>query len=201
MPKKKNSKSFIKKYLDVLNKFGVLPPFHFTDDEKKIIKGLERDGAAEFLDFCDRYNLKPGKAKKAIKRLVEMGAVEFEDDVVSITPIAVKYLHTTKKERKSAKKFHKFIDALSEKELDEFMKLVSAFVVDPEAAVAELDILEGKGIPVKEAKEEASEPATAKPKKAPRASAAKTPAAKKKVTPAKKAAKHKTEEKPDGEEI
>ena len=202
MPKKKDTKSFIKKYLDVLNKFGVLPPFHFTDEEKKIIKGLERDGATEFLDFCDRYNLKPGKAKKTIKKLAEIGAVEFEDDIVNITPVAVRYLHTTKKERKSAKKFCKFIDALSEKELDEFMKLVSAFVVDPEAAAAELDVLEGKEPPVEEAKEVApAEPAPAKPKRAPRAPAAKKPAAKKKATPAKKAVKHKEEEKPDGEEI
>ena len=195
MPKKKNTKSFRKKYLEVLNKFGVLPPFHFDDDEKKVVKGLERDGSATFLDFCDRFDLKPGKAKKVIKSLVQKGAVEFEDDVVTITPAAVKYLHTTKKERKNAKKFHKFIDALSEKELDEFMKLVSAFLVNPAEASASLDILEGIKRPKPEKK------ASAKPKKASRAPAKEKPASKKKVTPAKPAEEHKEEEKPDGEEI
>lgn len=135
MPKKENSKAYNARYMAVLNKFGVLPSFHFTDLEKDIVKGLEETGEIGFLDFCDHFDIKPEKGKKVIKELVKKHAINFENDLISITPIAIKYLHSTKKERKSYKKFRKFVNALNEKDLQEFMGLVDSFVVNPDAPI------------------------------------------------------------------
>lgn len=179
MSKKKVSKSFAHKYLAVLNKFGVVPNFDFEDHEKKIVKSLGKDGVIDFLDFCDRYDLKPGKAKKVIDSLVAKGAIEFQNDEISLTPSCVAYLHTTKKQRKSAKKFRKFVDALSEKDLDEFMKLVSAFEVNPDAEEAPAE----EPAPVEETPVEESKPEEEpKPKKAPTKRKATSKAKKPKLT-------------------
>ena len=157
MPKKDNSKIYSAKYMAVLNKFGVLPSFHFTDFEKEIVKDLEESGETEFLDFCDRYDLKPEKAKKVVKELVKKYAITFENDLINLTPIAIKYLHSTKKERKSYKKFRKFVNALNEKDLDEFMGLVDAFVVNPDAPEKEEEEEIPAPIAAEEVKEEAVE--------------------------------------------
>lgn len=140
MPKthnKAHDKAHMEKYVAALNKFGLLPPFDFTKKEKKLVKVLERDGEQDFLSLCDQLDLKPEKGHKIVTRLVDKGAVTFQNEIVTLTLSALNYLHTEKTERKSAKKFYKFVDTLSTKELEEFMKLVSSFEVNPNAPAPE----------------------------------------------------------------
>ena len=203
MPKKENSKAYNARYMAVLNKFGVLPSFHFTDLEKDIVKGLEETGEIGFLDFCDHFDIKPEKGKKVIKELVKKHAINFENDLISITPIAIKYLHSTKKERKSYKKFRKFVNALNEKDLQEFMGLVDSFVVNPDAPIEpeeapSIEEAKPEEVPVEEPKpaEEPKEEAPAEePKAAPKAPRRRTTRKK----PAPKAEEPKPEEGPEEE--
>ena len=173
MPKEKTSKSEMRKYMLVLDKFGLQAPFEFGKKEKKIVKALEENGSMDFLTLCDGFDMKPEKALKHVDSLVQKGAVEFKDDVVSLTLPALNYLHAKKKLRKSAKKFYRFLDALNEKELDEFMKLVDTFKVMPEEPTVEIEM---------EAKQEEEAPA---PKPAPR-----------KVTPRKRTTRKRSTAKP-----
>ena len=131
MQEKKQSKSYLDKYFAVLNKFGVTPNFKFSDEEKEIIKYIDENTSVTFLTFYDKYDLKPSEAKEIIDGLIKKGAVCLQDDNIMLTNEAIKYIHTSKEQRKSEKKFRKFIDALTEKDLDEFMKLVESFVVKP----------------------------------------------------------------------
>lgn len=132
MPKNK-SKSAMKKYVKVLDKFGFLPPFEFTKKEKKIVKYLADHGATAPQDLDDVLDFKPGKAEKLVERLIQKGALEADPSgMVSLTLTATNYLHSKKTIKKSAKKFCKFVEAMNEKELDEFMSLVSSFKVAPE---------------------------------------------------------------------
>ena len=142
MPKEKTSKSEMRKYMLVLDKFGLQAPFEFGKKEKTIVKALEENGSMDFLTLCDGFDMKPEKALKHVDSLVQKGAVEFKDDVVSLTLPALNYLHAKKKLRKSAKKFYRFLDALNEKELDEFMKLVDTFKVMPEEPTVEIEMEE-----------------------------------------------------------
>jgi len=133
MTKKQHSKTYLEKYFAVLNKFGVSPNFKFDDNEKEIIKYLDEVTSVPFLMFCDKYDLRPSEAKEIIDALIKKGALKMEEDKISLTNEVIKYLHTSKEQRKSEKKFRKFIDALNEKDLDEFMKLVETFVIQPPA--------------------------------------------------------------------
>lgn len=132
MTQKKKSKSYIEKYFAVLNKFGVTPNFKFSDIEKDIIKYIDEENNVSTLTFYDKYDLKPSEAKEILDELEEKGAVKVVDGTITLTTEAIKYIHTSKEQRKSEKKFRKFVDALNEKDLDEFMKLVESFVVKPE---------------------------------------------------------------------
>ncbi|MCR5079005.1 MAG: hypothetical protein K6B65_03685 [Bacilli bacterium] len=133
MPKKKKGKLYRQKYFEVFRRFGITPNFKFDDLEKDIVKKIDELASIEFFDFCDYFDLKPSNAKKVIATLVEKGAVNYSDSKLTLTPETIKYLHSTKEQRKSEKKFRKFVDCLDEQGLDEFMKLVDSFVIDPNA--------------------------------------------------------------------
>lgn len=193
MPKNKKPSE---KYVRILDKFGLLPQFDFTKKERKIVKYLGKVGPKDILDIGDALDYKPEKVRKLVDRLVGKGAVVENGNVVELTPIALQYISTIKHEKKSAKTFYRFVDTLSEKELDEFMKLVSSFKVAPkEAPIEEIkEILEEP----KEAPELEKKPAPKKP--APRKRPARKPAAKKpapRKKPAPKAKPVKEEPKPE----
>ena len=132
MPKKKN-KNTMKKYVKVLDKFGLLPPFEFSKKEKKIVKYLSNNGATDALTLGEMLDLKPDKTNILVDELIQKGAIERDTSgLLSLTLTATNYLHSKKTIKKSAKKFCKFVDAMDEKELDEFMNLVNHFEVAPE---------------------------------------------------------------------
>ena len=141
MPKNKKPSE---KYVRILDKFGLLPQFDFTKKERKIVKYLGKVGPKDLLDIGDALDYKPEKVRKLVDRLIGKGAVIENGNVVELTPIALQYITTIKHEKKSAKTFYRFVDTLSEKELDEFMKLISSFKVAPkEAPIEEIkEILE-----------------------------------------------------------
>ena len=181
MPKNKKPSE---KYVRILDKFGLLPQFDFTKKERKIVKYLGKVGPKDLLDIGDALDYKPEKVRKLVDRLIAKGAVIENGNVVELTPIALQYITTIKHEKKSAKTFYRFVDTLSEKELDEFMKLVSSFKVAPkEAPIEEIkEILEEP----KETPKEEKKPAPKKPaprKRPSRKPAAKKPAPRKKPAP------------------
>ena len=123
MPKNKE-KAISKKYVETLEKFGLLPNFDFTKKEKKVVKALANAGDMDYLALGDVCDLKPEKTKKIVARLEKKGAVKVEGEMIHLSALATRYLHAKKKTRKSTEKFYSFIDTLSEKELDDFLKLV-----------------------------------------------------------------------------
>jgi len=132
----KSEKAISQKYMQILEKFGLLPNFEFTKKEKKVVKLLAQNGDMDLLSIGDALDMKPEKVTKVAAHLVEKGAASLENDLLRLSPLCLRYLHAKKNIRKSAKKFYRFIDALSEKEMDEFMKLVYSFeVVPPQEAV------------------------------------------------------------------
>lgn len=188
MPKNKKPSE---KYVRILDKFGLLPQFDFTKKERKIVKYLGKVGPKDPLDIGDALDYKPEKVRKLIDRLVGKGAVVENGNLVELTPIALQYISTIKHEKKSAKTFYRFVDTLSEKELDEFMKLVSSFKVAPKEAPIE---------EIKEILEEPKEAPKQKEKPAPRKRPARKPVARKpapRKKPAPKAKPIKEEPKPE----
>lgn len=183
MPKNKKPSE---KYVRILDKFGLLPQFDFTKKERKIVKYLGKVGPKDILDIGDALDYKPEKVRKLVDRLVGKGAVVENGNVVELTPIALQYITTIKHEKKSAKTFYRFVDTLSEKELDEFMKLVSSFKVAPKEAPIE---------EIKEILEEPKEAPKQEEKPAPKKRPARKPAPRKK--PAPKAKPVKEEPKPE----
>ena len=140
MPKKKN-KNTMKKYVKVLDKFGLLPPFEFSKKEKKIVKYLSNNGATDALTLGEMLDLKPDKTNLLVEELIQKGAIERDTSgLLALTLTATNYLHSKKTIKKSAKKFCKFVDAMDEKELDEFMNLVNHFEVAPEVPPIEEEI-------------------------------------------------------------
>lgn len=131
MSKSNKTQAPSQKYVEVLERFGLLPKFDFTKKEKKIVKYLKECGSSDLIAMADALDMKPAKVKKILARLVDKGAVEVILEEVRLTSLALRYVHAKKEERKSAKKFYKFVDALSEKELDDFMSLVSSFKISP----------------------------------------------------------------------
>ena len=150
------------KYVRILDKFGLLPQFDFTKKERKIVKYLAKNGDADILTIGDHFDYKPEKTRKLVDRLLAKGAVTESEQKIALTPIALQYIHTIQEEKKSAKKFYQFVDALSEKELDEFMNLVCSFKVAPKAEEQEAPKEEEKPAPRKRGRKPK---AAAEPKK------------------------------------
>lgn len=172
MPKQKQkqkNKALSKKYVEVLEKFGLLPDFDFSDKEKKVVKALASGGDMDLLSLGDACQFKPEKIRKVCNKLLKKGAIVEEGDIIRLSPLAIRYLHAKKKIRKSAKKFYRFMDTLTEKELDEFMKLVRSFEILPEAAtgIEGLELLKKGASKAEPAKEEPKEEAKEEPKEVP----------------------------------
>ena len=217
MPKQKN-KALNKKYVEVLEKFGLLPDFDLSKKEKKVVKTLAKGGDMDLLALGDACAFKPEKTRKVCDKLLKKGAIVEEGDFVRLSPLALRYLHAKKKIGKSSKKFYRFMDTLTEKELDEFMKLVRSFEIQPEKfpGLEGLDLTKEateeapkEETPAEETKEEirAEETKEEEPKEAPLpeepAAEAKKPAPRRRVSTRKKPAPKKepepTEEKKEGE--
>ena len=163
MPKQKD-KALNKKYVEVLEKFGLLPEFDFSKKEKAVVKALAKAGDMDILALGEACQFKPEKTRKVCDKLLKKGAIVEEGDLIRLSPLAMRYLHAKKKIRKSAKKFYRFMDTLTEKELDEFMKLVRSFKIQPETApcLEGLELLKAAGIELPE--EPKAEPAPEEPK-------------------------------------
>ena len=212
MPKQKQkqkNKALSKKYVEVLEKFGLLPDFDFSDKEKKVVKALASGGDMDLLSLGDACEFKPEKIRKVCSKLLKKGAIVEEGDIIRLSPLAIRYLHAKKKIRKSAKKFYRFMDTLTEKELDEFMKLVRSFEILPETAtgIEGLELLKEGACKEEPAKEEApapEEPKVIEPKEEPKPVEAPKPAPKRRAPQRRKPAAPKKvepkEEKKEGED-
>lgn len=189
------------KYIRILDKFNLPADFDFTKKEKKILKYLDKNGEQDILALGDALDFKPGKTRKLVKRLVKMGAANVDGNLVSVSAVALHYLHSEKQERKSSERFYRFLDTLTEKELDEFLTLVSSFEIVPGTLE---EVLAGANKEEEKAEEAKPEEPKEEPVKKPaprRRAPAKKPAvegeakpAAKKRTPRKPAAKKPEEE-------
>ena len=78
MPKQKQkqkNKALSKKYVEVLEKFGLLPDFDFSDKEKKVVKALASGGDMDLLSLGDACEFKPEKIRKVCSKLLKKGAI------------------------------------------------------------------------------------------------------------------------------
>lgn len=117
------------KYYAVLKKFHLAPDFKLNDYEKEIVKFIDKAATSNSYDLADEFDLRPSEVKELVDGLVEKGVLKLEENVISLTDAALQYVHASKEERKTEKKFRKFLDTLDEKDLDKFLNLVDSFVV------------------------------------------------------------------------
>ena len=82
--------------------------------------------------------------EKYLTDLEDQGLVEYMDAAgkVYLTDLACRYLEESGKDTKSQRKFRKFIECLSEEELDEFVKLADSFEIDETLLPAEEEAAE-----------------------------------------------------------
>ena len=120
------------KLLGVLQKFGMGPALDLSGLEKDIMDVISQIEDAGFYDLCECFDMKPSKMEKYLTDLEDQGLVEYMDAAgkVYLTDLACRYLEESGKDTKSQRKFRKFIECLSEEELDEFVKLADSFEID-----------------------------------------------------------------------
>ena len=120
------------KLLGVLQKFGMGPALDLSGLEKDILDVISQIEDAGFYDLCECFDMKPSKMEKYLTDLEDQGLVEYMDAAgkVYLTDLACRYLEESGKDTKSQRKFRKFIECLSEEELDEFVKLADSFEID-----------------------------------------------------------------------
>ena len=132
------------KLLGVLQKFGMGPALDLSGLEKDILDVISQIEDAGFYDLCECFDMKPSKMEKYLTDLEDQGLVEYMDAAgkVYLTDLACRYLEESGKDTKSQRKFRKFIECLSEEELDEFVKLADSFEIDETLLPAEEETTE-----------------------------------------------------------
>lgn len=123
---------YSQKLLSVLEKFGMGPSLDLSGLDKDILDVISQIEDPGFYDLCECFDMKPSKMEKYLLDLEEQGLVEYLDAAgkVELTELAYRYLEAGGKDTKSQRKFRKFIECLTEEELDEFMKLADSFEID-----------------------------------------------------------------------
>jgi DNA-binding MarR family transcriptional regulator len=132
------------KLLGVLQKFGMGPALDLSGLEKDILDVISQIEDAGVYDLCECFDMKPSKMEKYLTDLEDQGLVEYMDAAgkVYLTDLACRYLEVSGKDTKSQRKFRKFIECLSEEELDEFVKLADSFEIDETLLPAEEETAE-----------------------------------------------------------
>lgn len=133
--KKKLYKPTVKytaKMLDVLEQFGLGPKLELSGFDKDVIDVVSQIDDAGFYDLCECFDMRPSRMENHLLRLEDMGLVEYMDAAgkVRLTELAERYLDTDRKDTRSERKFRKFIECLTDDELDHFMRLADEFEID-----------------------------------------------------------------------
>lgn len=118
--------------LDVLEKFGLGPKLDLSGFDKDVIDVVSQIDDAGFYDLCECFDMRPSKMENHLLRLEDMGLVEYMDAAgkVRLTELAERYLDTDRKDTRSERKFRKFIECLTDDELEHFMRLADEFEID-----------------------------------------------------------------------
>ncbi len=126
---KKTQVKYPDKYFEVLEKFHLAPDFKLSDYEKEVVKYIDKIGIVTNFALADKYDLRPSEEKDLVDSLLAKGVLNVDGDSITLSSAAIKYVRSTKEERKTEKKFRKFLNTLDEKDLDKFMNLVNSFEV------------------------------------------------------------------------
>lgn len=128
----KPSVKYTAKMLDVLEKFGLGPKLDLSGFDKDVIDVVSQIEDAGFYDLCECFDMRPSKMENHLLRLEDMGLVEYMDAAgkVRLTELAERYLDTDRKDTRSERKFRRFIECLTDDELDHFMRLADEFEID-----------------------------------------------------------------------
>lgn len=134
----RNSTEYTPKLLDILDKFGMGPKIELTETERDILDVISQIDDAGFYDLCECFDMKPSKMEKRLIDLEEQGLVEYMDAAgkVRLTPISMKLLAADDDDSRAERKFRRFIESLTEEELDRFAELADAFEIDEELVSA-----------------------------------------------------------------
>lgn len=133
----KKEKEYSEKYFAALKKFNLSPDFKLSDYEKEVVKYIDKTGTVTVYDLSDVYDLRPSEAKELLADLSDKGVLNVNEETVSLSEPAIRYLHATKESRKTEKKFRKFLNTLEDKDIDRLMELVNSFEVKEEKEVKE----------------------------------------------------------------
>ncbi len=126
---KKTPVKYPDKYFEVLEKFHLAPDFKLSDFEKEVVKYIDKIGPITNFELADKYDLRPSEEKDLVDSLIAKGVLNLDNDIITLSSAAIKYVRSSKEERKTEKKFRKFLNTLDEKDLDKFMNLVNSFEV------------------------------------------------------------------------
>ena len=128
----KPSTKYTPMMLDVLEKFGLGPKLDLSGFDKDVIDVVSQIDDAGFYDLCECFDMRPSKMENHLLRLEDMGLVEYMDAAgkVRLTELAERYLDTDRKDTRSERKFRKFIECLTDDELEHFMRLADEFEID-----------------------------------------------------------------------
>jgi len=141
--KKDVQKKYSSKQLAVLAKFGMGPDIEVSEDDLAIMDVISQLEDANFYDLCDCFDERPSRMDKYLLDMEEKGLLQYSEDdaVLHLTELAERYMAGRGKDTKAEKKFRKFIECLSEEELDRFVELADKFEIDetllPKAEEAE----------------------------------------------------------------
>lgn len=125
-------REYSEKYFAVLKKFNLSPDFKLSDYEKDVIKSIDQVGTMTTYQLADEYDLRPSEVKELVTDLSDKGVLIVGEETVTLSNVAIRYLHTAKEERKTEKKFRKFLNTLDDKDIDNLMALINSFEVKEE---------------------------------------------------------------------
>ena len=124
---------------EVLNELYCCEDVKLSKKEKEIVKFLNEVGSTDIYDLMEVLDYKPSSFYKHMDILEVVGFIAYSDDesTVSLTELGKQYLLTGKKEHKQNRKFLKFLESLSEEELENFKKTFEETVVEEEPVIEE----------------------------------------------------------------
>ncbi len=128
----KAEQKYTEKQLAVLAKFGMGPALDVSGRDADLLDAVAEQDTAALLTLCERFDGKPSRLYKRVECLCDKGLLRYNDTerTVSLTPLAEQFLGCRLKDGKPEKKFRRFIESLTDEEIDRFAELVGRFTVD-----------------------------------------------------------------------
>lgn len=135
----KRRKTDMADFEKVLNELYCCEDVKLSKKEKEIIKFLNEVGSVDIYDLMETMDYKPSSFYKHIDILEVLGFIAYSDDetMIELTQLGKQYLLTGKKEHKQNKKFLKFLESLSDEELEDLRKTFEELSIKEEIKTEE----------------------------------------------------------------